>query len=115
MFDRVENIMGKDEYAGNQHFLLYPQCSQKAPSSLRIVKSRDCGKELINSMCLLLKRRRLLKTLGNGEHVGDQCFSFFYTFLYFQTKKNLIISASFKSLPKPEESRDFSILLKALI
>ena len=26
----VENIMGKGENAGNQHFLLFPQCFQKA-------------------------------------------------------------------------------------
>ena len=25
-FDRVENIVGKGENAGYQHFLLYPQC-----------------------------------------------------------------------------------------
>ena len=28
---RVENIVGKRENAGNQHFLLFPQCFQKAP------------------------------------------------------------------------------------
>ena len=25
----IENIVGKGENAGNQHFLLFPQCSQK--------------------------------------------------------------------------------------
>ena len=29
IFDRVENIVGKEENAGNQHFLLFPQCFQK--------------------------------------------------------------------------------------
>ena len=29
VFDRVENIVGKGENAGNQHFLLSPQCFQK--------------------------------------------------------------------------------------
>ena len=29
---RVENIVGKGENAGNQHFLLFPQCFQKASS-----------------------------------------------------------------------------------
>ena len=29
-FDRVENIVGKEENAGYQHFLLFPQCFQKA-------------------------------------------------------------------------------------
>ena len=29
IFDRVENIVGKGESAGYQHFLLFPQCFQK--------------------------------------------------------------------------------------
>ena len=29
VFDRVENIVGKGENAGHQHFLLFPQCFQK--------------------------------------------------------------------------------------
>ena len=29
IFDRVENIVGKGENAGDQHFLLFPQCFQK--------------------------------------------------------------------------------------
>ena len=38
---RVENIVGKGENAGNQHFLLFPQCVQKA-SFFGVVKSWDC-------------------------------------------------------------------------
>ena len=41
VFDRMENIVGKGENAGYQHFLLFPQCFQKA-SLLGFVKSRDC-------------------------------------------------------------------------
>ena len=41
VFDSVENILGKGENAGYQHFLLFPQCFQKA-SFLGVVKSRDC-------------------------------------------------------------------------
>ena len=26
IFDRIENIVGEGENAGNQHFLLFPQC-----------------------------------------------------------------------------------------
>ena len=37
VFDRVENIVGKGENAGYQHFLLVPQCFSK-PSSLRSLK-----------------------------------------------------------------------------
>ena len=38
VFDRVENIMGKGENAGNQHFLLFPQCFQRAyyPGLLKV-------------------------------------------------------------------------------
>ena len=30
VFDRVENIVGKRENAGYQHFLIFPQCFQMA-------------------------------------------------------------------------------------
>ena len=30
VFDRVETIVGKGENAGYQHFLLFPQCFEKA-------------------------------------------------------------------------------------
>ena len=30
VFDRVENIVGRGENAGYHHFLLFPQCFQKA-------------------------------------------------------------------------------------
>ena len=29
-FDRIENIVGKGENAGYQHFLLFPECFEKA-------------------------------------------------------------------------------------
>ena len=36
--DLVENILGKEENAGYQHFLLFPQCFQKPsfPGSLKV-------------------------------------------------------------------------------
>ena len=42
---KVENIEGKGENAGYQHFLLFPLCFQKA-SFLGCLKSVLCGKEL---------------------------------------------------------------------
>ena len=33
VFHRIENIVGKEQNAGNQHYLLFPQCFQKAFSS----------------------------------------------------------------------------------
>ena len=41
MFHRIENIVGKEENAGYQHFLLFPQCFQKG-FFLQCVKSRHC-------------------------------------------------------------------------
>ena len=40
VFDKVENIAGKEENTGYQHFLLFQQCFQKV-SFVRIVNSRD--------------------------------------------------------------------------
>ena len=40
VFDMAENIVGKGENAGLQHFLLFLQCFQK--SSLGVIKSQDC-------------------------------------------------------------------------
>ena len=42
----VENIVGKGEYAGHQHFFLFPIMFSKG-FFLRVIKSWDsCGKEL---------------------------------------------------------------------
>ena len=41
VFDRVENIVGKGENAGYQHFLLFPQFFSKGVL-LGVVKSRSC-------------------------------------------------------------------------
>ena len=37
-FDRAENIVGKGENAGNQHFLLFPQCFKKSLLSKGLLK-----------------------------------------------------------------------------
>ena len=39
---RVENIVGKGENAGYQHFLLFPQCFQKAFFSGLLKVGDDC-------------------------------------------------------------------------
>ena len=41
VLERVENIVGKGENAGYQHFLLFPQCFQKTSLSGSL-KNRDC-------------------------------------------------------------------------
>ena len=38
---REENIVGKGENAGYQHFLLFPQCFEKA-SQFGVIESQDC-------------------------------------------------------------------------
>ena len=35
VFDKKENIVGKGENAGHQHFLLFPQCFQKGDKSIK--------------------------------------------------------------------------------
>ena len=42
LLGRGENIVRKGENAGYYHFLLFPQCFQKASFIYRVVKSRDC-------------------------------------------------------------------------
>ena len=44
LLERVENIVGKGENAGYQHFLLFPQCFQQDPYTGRS-KLGLCGKE----------------------------------------------------------------------
>ena len=39
--ERVENIVGTGENAGNQHFLLFPRCFQKG-FFLRVAIIQDC-------------------------------------------------------------------------
>ena len=36
----LENIVGKGENAGNQHFLLFPQCFLSFPEQFSIIQSR---------------------------------------------------------------------------
>ena len=50
LFYRVENTVGKEENAGNLHFLLFPQCFPK-PSSLGWLKVGLCGKALKSELC----------------------------------------------------------------
>ena len=40
-FVRIENIVGKGEKTGYQHFLSFQQSCEKA-SCFKVVKSRDC-------------------------------------------------------------------------
>ena len=46
-FDSVENIVGKGENAGYQHFLLFPQCFEKASFLDTSKEVSLCGNGLI--------------------------------------------------------------------
>ena len=46
VFHKIENIVGKEENAGYQHFLLFPQCFQKAFFSSSVSKVIKCHKGL---------------------------------------------------------------------
>ena len=45
VFHRIENIVGKEENAGDQHFLLFPQCFKRLFPPVH-QKSSLCGKGL---------------------------------------------------------------------
>ena len=62
ILERVENTVGKGENAGYQHFLLFPQCFQKAfyTRSLKM-----CGEELRRNIQFLdEKTLALLKSFA---------------------------------------------------
>ena len=70
--DRVENIVGKGENAGNQHFLLFSQCFQK------LCFNPFRNKPWILHVC---STSLLKKTVGKGEMLLTSNFSFSQCFL----------------------------------
>ena len=60
---RVENILRKGENAGFQHFLLFPQCFQKASFSGSLKVGIVCGKgfftQHVQNMSYLLSSREV--------------------------------------------------------
>ena len=77
---RVENMMGKGENAGYQHFLRFRQCFQKAFFS-GVSKVSLCGKGLTHShtMTLLttLGKKPFENTVGKGEIARNEQFLLF--------------------------------------
>ena len=67
LFDRVENIVGKGENVGYQHFLLFLQCFPK-PSSSGVGKSRDC---LVKSKIDLFDSVQKDSVLGKTKAFAD--------------------------------------------
>ena len=56
VLERVENIVGKRENAGYQHFLLFPLCFLKASFSRSLKVGVVCGKKLNEIIKLLVKK-----------------------------------------------------------
>ena len=69
----AENIVGIGENAGYQHFLLFPQCFQKASFlesyNIENCLSTTCGKETFNEE-LNIGVGRFIKGEGGGANVG---------------------------------------------
>ena len=61
VLDRVENIVGKGENAGYQHFLLFPGCFQKASfsGSLKVVIVWERVNSLPNNKILDLTKLKV--------------------------------------------------------
>ena len=79
--DRVENIVGKGENAGYQHFLLFPQCFQRVSLSGSL-KVGIGGKELIEQEKMMVTFslfhyfKEKLQNLSYTEIVHCNCFHF---------------------------------------
>ena len=66
IFESVENIVGKGENAGYQHFLLFQQCFEK---KLLFQKGQNvslCGNGLTS-----LRRKTLENVVAHIEHFGN--------------------------------------------
>ena len=71
LYDRLENTVGKGENAGNQHFLLFPQCFPK-PSSLELLKVRIVLEKLnVASMIeFMFLRQKLLEKEVSSKNIS---------------------------------------------
>ena len=78
----VENILGKGENAGYQHFLLFPKCFQK-PSSLGFlkvgilwerVKESDCLDPKLGFKAMLCTQKPLFFCLWLQEDLPFPCY-----------------------------------------
>ena len=84
--------MGKEENAGYQHFLYFPQCFQKALSSRSLkvgivwyrVKGWDTSNQPFTTKSKVLKTKPTTKALknivGEGDNDGNHHFSPFQPF-----------------------------------
>ena len=83
VFDKVENIVGKGENTGNQHFLLFPECFSM-PSFLGRQKSRLCG----------CSDKTLYYTIPTLTTLGEVAFSPFPTVFSTVPKTNFSFTST---------------------
>ena len=83
VFDIIENIVGKGENAGYQHFLLFPQCFEKAsfPDTSKGVIVWEWIKRLVQANRFMFKSFSVTSivwdSLSNLSVTLDKCDFFF--------------------------------------
>ena len=102
-FDRVDNILGKGEYAGYQHFLLFPHCFQ-----MTFFTGKKLGlssEELITVM----KEAFFENIVGKGGNVSKQHFS--TVFYPIKDKFNVLSFICLLQLPRIWTRLKFCLLV----
>ena len=71
---RVENTVGKGENAGNQHFLLFPQCFPKPPflGSLKV----DIVWQRVNLHIMFILLQTLYKPTSRYSEQKWKCYTY---------------------------------------
>ena len=86
-----ENILGKGENAGNQHFFLFPQCFLPICNTKKkyLVKPFTT----LSRLSMTLKEEAFENIFGKGENVGNQHFLLFpKCFVPFQKQVSILDS-----------------------
>ena len=74
---RIENIVGKGENAGYQHFLLFPQCFQTRSFPEQYRRQSNIDDKIIVTQRLKFVLGRIENIVGKGENAGYQHFLLF--------------------------------------
>ena len=78
IFEKVENIVGKGENVGYQHFILLPQGFQKAyfSGSLKLVWKMVYSFNTESNLTINLKKKACTSTGGKREKIGNDYLLF---------------------------------------
>ena len=111
---RVENIVGKGEYAGYQHFLLFLQCFLKL-SFLEVSQVRDCvvmGKvnNLSNLQLISSVTTEILYNI-KFSHYNDQEHNWDYKneLIFFFFKKDEMINLLYQGLDELKQRNHYKL------